>query len=1136
MNCNANCNANCITQAFTNLTVWRSLLKVLTGALIAVLVLGISDTARAQGVTLTVSPQQLTFNVPQNTLTSQQQNVAVSSNNATSVVIQVNPNSPWISVNPTTANINSTPSVIAVTVNTTQLNLGNYVGSFSVAVPGQNANPVQVTVNLTVGTSGSGTGGVTATPSSLAFTAQQGATSATPSGTNVVITTSGSQFNYNISATTTGGLNWLLLSQSTGQTGDAGFIVSANPTGLAGGVYTGNILVQSITTSSNVNIPVTLTVNSNATITVTPANPPPFLYQIGGLVPTPQTIGVTATTGSVSFTVQSPNVSWLVVSPLQGVAGANATNLTLSVAPGSLAAGTYNTTVTISPQNGSAQVAVPVTLVISANALLTVSNNNLIFNAQFAGTPPPDQTVTVSATGTGGSVAFSFSSDSSWLSATESSGNTPSTLTVHVSPTGLAVGPYTGKITIRPSNGENYSQVITVNLTVANASQLTAGPPVLLFSYQIGQAQPQSQVLQITSTTPQVGFTATSSTTNCGSNWLSAPLAQSNTAPTTITVSVLTTGLSAGICTGAVTLAYGSGQTLVIPVTLPVTTTPQLAISLPAGFGNYTLVPDGTQASQRIALTSTDPTTAVTFTATSPNSFVSLAQTQGTTPANLVVNISAVGLNPGLYQGQIVISSSSLPNNSLIIPVNLTVTPNTQVTVTPPGSATSPITFTQAQGGAVPAAQVLTLASTGGTATFAATVTTNAGGQWLGVSPASGTASGPLTVSILSNQLSQGTYTGQINLSLQNASVTSITIFVTLNVTAPQSLIVNPTQTFTFTSQIGAIQPAPQRFRVTSGGSPLAFTVASASTPSGWLSTDITSGNTPSDVNIMVNGTGLAIGNYSGTVTVASAGLTSVVLNVTLTVLAAAPPVPVTISSNASGIAGVIAPGEILSIYGSNLGPSTPASGTSFSLNSQGGVNPTLAGVQVLFNGKAGTPLYVSATQVNVIVPYEANGQTTTSIVVTYNNTQSAPFTFNVAAQAPGIYTLNSQGFGQAAAVNQNGTFNGSGANGTTPASAGQVMAIFATGGGQTSPPSTTGSVTPNNGTLYRISNVTATIGGQPAVVQFAGGAPGLVAGVIQVNLVVPPGVTGDALPVVINVNGASSPLPGATGPTVAVR
>jgi trimeric autotransporter adhesin len=1120
-------------QAFTNPTTWRTFLKVLTGALIAVLVLGISDTARAQGVTLTVSPQTLSFtNIPQNSI-SQPQNVAVSATQATTVIVQANAASPWLSVPTGGLNIGTTPSVVAVTVNTTGLNVGDYQGSFTVSVSGQSSNQVTVTVNLSVGPPA---GGVTATPSSLTFSAQQGATSATPSSTAVQITSAGSQFNYNITGTTQGGLNWLLLSSSTGQTGDAGFTVSANPTGLAGGVYTGNILVQSITTSSSINIPVTLTVNSNATLTVTPAVPAPFLFQIGSSIPAAQIIGVTATTGSVAFAVQTPNVSWLVVSPQSGTASANPLNLTFSVAPTGLAAGTYNVSVSIVPQNGSPSIAVPVTLVVSPNPLLMLSTNTLTYNAQFAGTAPPDQTVTVTATGTGGSVGFSFNSDSTWLTATESNGNTPSTLTVHVSPTGLAVGSYTGKITIRPSDGENYSQVLTVNLTVANASQLTAAPPVLLFSYQIGQAQPQPQVVQILSTTPQVGFTATSSTTNCGANWLSAPVVQSNTAPTTISVSVVTTGLTSNVCTGAVTLTYGSSQSLVIPVTLGVTTTPQLAISLPAGFGTYTLVPDGTQASQKIALTSTDPATQVTFTATSPNSFISLASTQGTTPANLVVNISAVGLSPGSYPGQIVISSPNLPNNSLMIPINLTVTPNTLVTVTPPGSATSPITFTEAQAGTLPASQVLTLASTGGTATFAATVSTNAGGQWLGVSPASGTASGPLTVSILQNSLSQGTYTGQIVLSLQNASATSLTIFVTLNVTAAQSIIVNPSQPFTFTSQIGAAQPAPQRFRVTSGGSPLAFTVASASTPSGWLSTDITSGNTPSDVNIMVNAAGLAIGNYTGTVTIAAPGLTSVVLTVNLTVLAAAPPAPVTISSNASGISGVIAPGEIISIYGTNLGPALPANGTSFSLNAQGGVDPTLAGVQVLFNGKAGTPLFVSSKQINVIVPYEANGQTTTSIVVTYQNTQSAPFTFNVAAQAPGIYTLNSQGFGQAAAVNQNGTFNGSGASGTTPSSAGQVIAIYATGGGQTSPPSTTGSVTPSGTTLYRISNVTATIGGQPAVVTFAGGAPGLVAGVIQVNMLVPSGVTGDALPVVINVNGSTSPLPGTTGPTVAVH
>ena len=94
------------------------------------------------------------------------------------------------------------------------------------------------------------------------------------------------------------------------------------------------------------------------------------------------------------------------------------------------------------------------------------------------------------------------------------------------------------------------------------------------------------------------------------------------------------------------------------------------------------------------------------------------------------------------------------------------------------------------------------------------------------------------------------------------------------------------------------------------------------------------------------------------------------------------------------------------------------------------------------------------------------------------------------------------------------------------------------TGGGQTSPTSVTGSVTPT-GTLYKLpSNASATVGGQPAVVQFAGAAPGLVTGVVQFNILLPAGVTGDALPIVISIDGVASPLTGPVGqgPTVAVR
>jgi uncharacterized protein (TIGR03437 family) len=151
---------------------------------------------------------------------------------------------------------------------------------------------------------------------------------------------------------------------------------------------------------------------------------------------------------------------------------------------------------------------------------------------------------------------------------------------------------------------------------------------------------------------------------------------------------------------------------------------------------------------------------------------------------------------------------------------------------------------------------------------------------------------------------------------------------------------------------------------------------------------------------------------------------------------------------------------------------------------------------------------------------------------VEYNGQQSVAFPLRVARVAPGIYTLNSTGSGQAAAINQDGTFNGPPGPSTVPAAQNAAIVIFATGGGQTNPPSITGSVSPINQLLRLTGTITATIGGQPATVEFAGAAPGLVTGVIQLNLRPTPGVRGNALQVVITIDGISSPL----GPTVAIQ
>ena len=177
--------------------------------------------------------------------------------------------------------------------------------------------------------------------------------------------------------------------------------------------------------------------------------------------------------------------------------------------------------------------------------------------------------------------------------------------------------------------------------------------------------------------------------------------------------------------------------------------------------------------------------------------------------------------------------------------------------------------------------------------------------------------------------------------------------------------------------------------------------------------------------------------------------------------------------------------------------------------------------------------IYVSDTQTSVMVPYGVGGRTSTSIVVEYFGVQSAPVIYNVAAAAPGIYTLNSQGTGPGAILNQNGSVNGP----STPEKRGNVIAIYMTGEGATSP---AGCRRPHHcARRFRpekpVLLVTATIGGVDADVQYAGSAPGLVSGVMQVNLLIPANApVGANVPIIVNVGTASSALAGA--PTVAIQ
>lgn len=228
------------------------------------------------------------------------------------------------------------------------------------------------------------------------------------------------------------------------------------------------------------------------------------------------------------------------------------------------------------------------------------------------------------------------------------------------------------------------------------------------------------------------------------------------------------------------------------------------------------------------------------------------------------------------------------------------------------------------------------------------------------------------------------------------------------------------------------------------------------------------------------------------------------------------------IVNSASYAAGPVAPGQIVTLFGTNLAP-----GTAGARLDQGRIATENSGVRVLFDGVPAPILSLTAGQVSVIVPYAAAGRTTSSVVVEVAGRASPAVAVAVTSAAPALFTANATGRGPGAILNQDNTLN----TATNPAARGGVVVLYGTGEGQTSPAGIDGKLTV--APLPRpVLPVTATIGGVPADVLYAGGAPGQVAGLWQVNVQVPAALAPGPHPVVVRVGGVASQ----DGVTVAVR
>ena len=271
--------------------------------------------------------------------------------------------------------------------------------------------------------------------------------------------------------------------------------------------------------------------------------------------------------------------------------------------------------------------------------------------------------------------------------------------------------------------------------------------------------------------------------------------------------------------------------------------------------------------------------------------------------------------------------------------------------------------------------------------------------------------------------------------------------------------------------------------------------------PSNQTTSWLTSTVAAQQVSLQASSAGLAHGVYEATLILQATSAIPQVIEIPVVFeVGASSTMSVGGVSNGASFRQAFAPGMILSVFGTQLAPSVqPASSLPLPL--------TLAGVSATVNGIAAPLYYVSPGQLNIQVPYEVGAGS--AVLGVNNNGQVASYIFTVAPSAPGIFTDSSSAL--------------------VPFSSGQpgdTLTLFITGEGDISPSLATGASPFTFTPLALLPQprlpLSVTVGGVTAAISFAGIPPGL-AGVTQVNFVVPSNVAPGVQPVLVTVGGVTS-------------
>ncbi len=415
---------------------------------------------------------------------------------------------------------------------------------------------------------------------------------------------------------------------------------------------------------------------------------------------------------------------------------------------------------------------------------------------------------------------------------------------------------------------------------------LSVSPAKLTFTLSAGGPAGTQNLIVTSSGGSSVGFTLASFS---GSNWLAVTPASGST-PASVTVSANPGSLTPGPYTGFISISSGLNSTTV-PVTLTVN---------PIGISSFAATPvsltfnvasgDMNTQTQAISITGSGAETfTVTTTTSDGGGWLSVDTDSGVTPATISVTVDPSSLTDGSYYGSIAITADS--GTALVVPVQVNIALQGVLNVSP-----QQLTFAY-QLGTASAAQTLTLTTTlvSSISFTAGASSQQCGGNWLTVSPLSGSAPATLNVQLNTIGLQAGMCSGTINISTPSAASSTISIPVNLQVTT-SGLLQIATSGVSFNYQVGSSLPAAQIIQVTSASSGVPLTVNATPASGGPAFLDISpaAGSTPQAITFSLDMTvteNLAPGTYTETVALDSPGSPNATVSIPVTLVVSNNPI-----------------------------------------------------------------------------------------------------------------------------------------------------------------------------------------------------------------------------------------------------